>query len=96
MQKVKSYSEWKSLPKDAQEQEYKSWDVYKGEGQDIILAAIKEMEAMYKKENPGLKISKGIYHGGILVIDIVVKKNSKIRLPRFFNGFPVMKSTDKN
>jgi hypothetical protein len=95
MQKVNNYKKWKLLSKESQEKEYNSWDVYNGDGETIILSAIKEMEILYKKGNPDIKINKGIYHGGILVIDVAVEKGNKIRLPKLFNGFPIMKNTIK-
>ena len=95
MQKIQNYIDWKKLDNDEQNREYKSWNVYEGEGNNIIDEAIIELNNIYKKEQNNIRIARGIFHGGILVISIDVKEGSKVKLPKFFNGFPIMKATFK-
>ncbi len=96
MQKVTNYIEWKALSKDAQDKEYGTWNVYIGEGDNIINDAIKELKNIYKNIVSSISISKGIYHGGILVINIDVTDKVRVRFPKIFNGFPIMVSKRKH
>lgn len=92
MQRIKDYKIWSNLSEEEKQAEILNWNVYLGEGKDILHASIKELYGKYKSNNGIIKITNGIYHGGIWVICITIKRGRKIKIPSEYNGFLIMKS----
>jgi len=91
MQRIKTYKHWSILSDREKDVEYNSWNVYEGEGQNILEEVIKHFKEKYKHHKDILEIDKGLYHGGLLIISATIRKSKKPRLPKSFEGFPVMK-----
>ena len=92
MQKIFDLKSWRDLSDKEKEAELMIWDVYAGEGKDILAAIIKELKCVYEQEKGIISIFDGLYHGGILVICVDLKKGSKVEIPSKYQGFHVMKS----
>ena len=95
MQKITDYQKWVGLAEREKEKELFNWNIYAGEGKDILYAAIRNLHSRYKNEKEVIKITDGVYHGGIWVICIIIKKGSKVKIPSKYEGFLIMKSHEK-
>ena len=90
-QKIKTYKQWVTLSEQKQKEEYDSWNAYEGEGQNILIEVSKHFKEKYKKQKDVVEISQGLYHGGMWIIDVSVKKGASSIIPKTFQGIPIMK-----
>ena len=91
MQKIKTYKQWVTLSEQKQKEEYDSWNVYEGEGENILIEVFKNFKENYTQKKGVEEVSCGLYHGGMWIIEVSVKKGAILRIPKNFQGIPIMK-----
>lgn len=92
MQRIMSYDEWCGLSDEDRRKEYLNWNAYIQEGLDILKKTITALKNKYKDKQGIIEITNGLYHGGLWVINITLSKDKRIKVPKTFMGFPIMKS----
>jgi len=67
------------------------WNVYKGDGSEIIKAVHSRFEREFRNNSDIKTINFGVYHGGNWVIGVTVKWSGKdrIKLPKVYYGFVI-------
>src|SRR5687767_6813139 len=86
-----TFEQWLALPESERARLIQTWNPYEGEGQDI-LSRVCDRFAQQFAGQPGVEdVHCGVYHGGTYVVGVTVRKGSRVRVPRSFEGFPVVK-----
>jgi len=91
MRKNISYKEWLALSDAERKAVTHSWNPYEGDGAGIVREAFARFQEDFGKPEGVVNMHCGLYHGGVLIIGVTVKKGSHVRVPRSFEGFPVVK-----
>lgn len=89
--------EWFNLSDDKRALISSKWNVYKGEGLEIIKAVYGRFEHEFQDNRDIKNINFGVYHGGNWVIGVTVKWSGKdkIRLPDTYYGFVIQTLYDE-
>ena len=85
------YKEWLALSAAEREARTRSWNPYEGDRADLLKEACARFQKAFGKPEGLLNVHCGLYHGGALIIGVTVRKGSRIRVPRSFEGFSVVK-----
>jgi hypothetical protein len=91
MTKNLNYREWLSLSEEERQAVVRAWNPYEGDGAELLKEAFSNFKQRYSTTEGVIEMQSGLYHGGILIIGVAVKKGYRVRLPRVFEGFPVVK-----
>jgi hypothetical protein len=91
MTKKAKYEDWLSMSDEERNQIIRSWNPYEGEGREIVEKAFERFKESFGKPKGVLDLHCGLYHGGMLIIGVTVSKGSRVRVPKSFEGFPVIK-----
>lgn len=90
MKQLSKYDEWLSLSDENRIKIMRSWNPYEKEGGEFAKIACERFKETVKDIEEIEDISFGIYHGGLWIISVAVKKGTKIKVPEFFEGFPIL------
>ena len=85
------YSRWLEMSEENREKLKRSWNPYEGQGSDMLKYAFERFKREFPIRGDIQSLHCGVYHGGIHVIGVTVKKGSRVRIPKKFEGFPVLK-----
>ena len=91
MNKNLGYKQWLVLSATEQKALMRSWNPYEGDGSDILREAFSCFKKEFGKPEGVINTHCGLYHGGILIIGVTVRKGSHVHVPKSFGGFPVVK-----
>ena len=86
-----SYDQWLSLSEEERASVLASWNPYEGDGHQILEEACERFRLQVANHEGVQSVHCGLYHGGVYIIGVSVWKGARLRLPKQFEGFPVVK-----
>ncbi len=91
MKKKELVDKWFDLSSEEKKTIMSRWNVYRGDGEDIIKKVLVLFKNEFKRSKYIRNIGYSIYHGGDWIIDITLpwKHKRKIKLPGHYHGFAV-------
>ena len=91
MTKNTNYTKWLALSDDERQVIMRSWNPYEGDGMDILKEVFAHFQKQFGKPKGVVNTHCGLYHGGVLIIGVTIRKGSHVHLPNVFEGFPIIK-----
>jgi len=91
MNKNIGYKKWLALSAAEREALTRSWNPYEGDGGAILREAFSRFQKEFGKPEGLINAHCGLYHGGALIIGVTVRRGSRLCVPKYFEGFPVVK-----
>lgn len=89
--KENNYKKWIVMSDAQREETMRKWNPYEGDGSEIVKLVEKKFKEEHGKDSRILNISAGLYHGGMYIIGVTIKKSVEVNIPLKFLGFTVMK-----
>ena len=88
---IVNYDKWLTMSDEERSDLIHSWNPYEGEGSAILKQSFEKFKKIYGGIKGIQNLHCGLYHGGSLIIGVTTKKGHHVRLPKIFEGFPVIK-----